>query len=90
MDNLTTFISNLFSFDDKNPLLFTQFNFWVFLALVMAVFSFLHSKRLLRNTFLFLASLFFYYKTSGLMVLLLVFSTLLGYFLGIGMDKYEP
>ena len=89
MDNLTTFISNLFSFDDKNPLLFTQFNFWVFLALVMAVFSFLHSKRLLRNTFLFLASLFFYYKTSGLMVLLLVFSTLLGYFLGIGMDKYE-
>ena len=89
MDNLITFISNLFSFDDRNPLLFTQFDFWVFLALVMAVFSFLHSKRLLRNTFLFLASLFFYYKTSGLMVLLLVFSTLLGYFLGIGMDKYE-
>lgn len=86
-DNLMTFISNLFSFDDKYPLLFTQFNFWVFLALVLAVFSFLHSKRLLRNTFLFLASLFFYYKTSGLMVLLLVFSTLLGYFLGIGMDK---
>ena len=87
MNNLTTFIFNLFSFDDKHPLLFTQFNFWVFLALVMVLFSFFHSKRLLRNTFLFLASLFFYYKTSGLMVLLLVFSTLLGYFLGIGMDK---
>ena len=87
MNNLTTFISNLFSFDDKHPLLFTQFNFWVFLALVMVLFSFFHSKRLLRNTFLFLASLFFYYKTSGLMVLLLIFSTLLGYILGIGMDK---
>ena len=89
MSNLLTFISDLFSFDDRNPLLFTQFNFWVFLALVMAVFTFLHSKRLLRNTFLFLASLFFYYKTSGLMVLLLIFSTLLGYFLGIGMDRSQ-
>ncbi len=86
---MTNFISNILSFDDAHPLLFTQFNFWAFLALVMAAFSFLHNKRLQRNTFLFLASLFFYYKTSGLMVLLLVFSTLLGHFVGVGMDKND-
>ena len=42
-----------------------------------------------RNGYLFIVSLFFYFKTSGLFVLLLVFSTLLGFFLGIAMDKAE-
>ena len=36
----------------------------------------MHSKRLLRNTFLFFVSLFFYYKTSGLALLILLFVTL--------------
>ena len=44
-------------------------------------------KLTVRNGYLFFVSLFFYFKTSGLFVLLLVFSTLLGYFLGIGMDR---
>ena len=41
----------------------------------------------IRNGYLFLVSLFFYFKTSGLFVLLLIFSTFLGYFLGIWMDN---
>ena len=45
------------------------------------------SKLTLRNGYLFIVSLFFYFKTSGLFVLLLIFSTFLGYFLGIWMDK---
>ena len=44
------------------------------------------AKRLMRNGYLFLFSLVFYYKTSGLFVLLLVFSTLFGWMLGIHMD----
>ena len=44
-------------------------------------------KVTVRNGYLFIVSLFFYFKTSGLFVLLLIFSTLLGYFLGIGMDR---
>ena len=39
------------------------------------------SKRLLRNTFLFIVSLFFYYKTSGLFVLLLIFATISDFFI---------
>ncbi len=46
-------------------------------------------KLTVRNGYLFIVSLFFYFKTSGLFVLLLVFSTLLGFFLGIAMDKAE-
>ena len=87
LDNLKLFLNNIFSFNEQYPLLFTQFNFWAFFALVFAFFSLFHSKRLLRNAFLFFASIFFYYKTSGLFVLILIFDMFLDYFLGIFMDK---
>ncbi len=45
------------------------------------------ARRLFRNGYLFLVSLFFYYKTSGHYVLLLIFSTIVGYFLGILFDN---
>ena len=76
------FLRNLFSFDKAHPLLFTQFYFWAFFAIVFAVFTLVKNKCLLRNTFLFFVSLFFYYKTSGLFVLILVFITLYNYFAG--------
>ncbi len=87
LNNLKIFMSNIFSFDEQYPLLFTQFNFWAFFALVFAVFALFHNKRLLRNGFLFFASVFFYYKTSGLFVLILIFDMFLDYFLGILMDR---
>ena len=76
------FLEKLFSFDKAHPLLFTQFYFWAFFAFVFAFFTLFKNKCLLRNTFLFFVSLFFYYKTSGLFILILVFITLYNYFAG--------
>ena len=45
------------------------------------------ARRLWRNGYLFLVSLFFYYKTSGNYVALLIFSTIVGYLLGILFDN---
>lgn len=73
--SILTFLRNVFAFNENSPLLFTQFYFWAFFALVFAVFSTLHSRKLLRNAFLCFVSLFFYYKTSGLFVLILMFVT---------------
>ena len=81
-DLIRDFLGNLFSFDQAHPLLFTQFYFWAFLALVLAIMSFIHSKVLLRNTFLFASSVFFYYKTSGLFLLLLLFVIVWNFFCG--------
>lgn len=75
MADFFNYILSVFSFDDKNPLLFTQFQFWVFFALVFAGLAYFKRKRLLRNSYLFFVSLFFYYKTSGLFVGLLVLVT---------------
>ena len=76
------FLTNLFSFDKAHPLLFTQFYFWAFFAIVFAVFCLFKNKCLLRNTYLFFVSLFFYYKTSGLFVLILIFITLYNFLAG--------
>ena len=79
-DIIRDFLVNLFSFDQAHPLLFTQFYFWAFFALVFAVFSLFHSKVLLRNGYLFAMSLFFYYKTSGVFLALLVFVIVYNFF----------
>ena len=69
------YIESVFSFDPNSPLLFTQFQFWAFFAIVFAVFALFRNKRLLRNTYLFFVSVLFYYKTSGLFFGLLLFVT---------------
>ena len=75
----------IFAFDAAHPLLFTQFYFWAFFALVYALFALimdrvpdsLGNKKLhLRNVYLMFVSWFFYYKTSGLFLLILLFVTL--------------
>ena len=76
------FLKGLLVFDESHPLLFTHFHFWAFFAIVFALFSLLKNKILLRNTYLFFVSLFFYYKTSGLFILILVFITLYNYLAG--------
>ena len=86
---LIQFFRDLFVFDSSSPLLFTQFYFWAFFAFVFAGFSLLKNKVLLRNTFLFFVSLFFYYKTSGLFVLILVFATLFNFYQGIWIFRSE-
>ncbi len=82
---MSDFLHHILAFDADSPLLFTQFYFWAFFALVFAVFALimeavpdrLGNKKLhLRNIYLFFVSWFFYYKTSGLFLLILAFITL--------------
>ncbi|MEJ6687265.1 MAG: MBOAT family O-acyltransferase [Crocinitomicaceae bacterium] len=74
----------LFSFDETQPLIFTQLDFWIFFLIVLSIFSFIHKYKLTRSIFLFVVSLFFYFKTSGLLVLLLSASIVINYFIGKG------
>ncbi len=84
-DGLMDFLHNILGFDAESPLLFTQFYFWAFFALVYALFALIMSSKSsavsnqrlhLRNVYLLFVSWFFYYKTSGLFLLLLAFITL--------------
>ena len=79
MNSTLDFLKDILIYNSKYPLLFTQFYFWGFFALVFAGFSLTKNKILLRNTFLAFTSLFFYYKTSGLFILILIFSTVFNF-----------
>lgn len=83
------YVVEIFSFDSAHPLLFTQFYFWAFFAVVFAGLCLLRNKVLLRNAFIFFASLFFYFKTSGLFLLLLLFVIFLNYSLALWLRKVE-
>ena len=78
---IINFIRELFSLQTRLPLLFTSFYFWAFFALVFSGIALFGSKVLLRNTFLMFCGLFFYFKTSGFFVLVLLFAILLNYFI---------
>lgn len=75
MSDFFNYLAYVFSFDSSNPLLFTQFQFWAFFAFVFAGFAYFKKRKILRNSYLFFISLFFYYKTSGLFVGLLLLVT---------------
>ncbi|WP_172914323.1 MBOAT family O-acyltransferase [Capnocytophaga canis] len=76
------FIQNIFTFDENHPLNFVRIDFWIFFAIVYAIFTVIYRRRRMRNLFLLFASMYFYFKASGLFVLLLVFSTITDFYLG--------
>lgn len=75
-------LKEIFAFSEAFPLIFTQASFWIFFAIIYLGFALVYSRKNVRNAYLLLVSLFFYYKTSGVFVGLLVFTTLSNY--GIG------
>ena len=82
-------LKDIFAFSDEFPLIFTQADFWIFFTVVYMVFAIIYKKIRLRNIFLLLISLFFYYKTSGLFVGLLIFTTISNFYFGAGIYKAQ-
>ncbi len=71
-----------FLYDPGAPLNFMRAAFWAFLFCVLAGFALFERKIAMRNAFLFLVSLFFYWKTSGFFILILLFSTVSDWMIG--------
>ena len=91
MEILKKYFDYIFFYNEDAPLIFTRLYFWVFFAVVLTFYTFLYKKKLIRSTYLFLVSLFFYYKTSGFYFFLLIFSTLADYIIGhrLYKEKFE-
>jgi len=67
------------SYSASSPLIFTQLDFWIFFLIVFAGFSFINKQTELRNLYLMAVSWFFYYKTGGAFITLLILSTVSGF-----------
>lgn len=83
------FLKNIFVYNPESPLIFTRFFFWGFYAVVLGIYSIIYKHKATRNAYLFLVSLFFYYKTGGLFFFILIFSTLTDFFIGKAIYKAE-
>lgn len=74
MQQIADYIKELFSFTEGKPLIFTQLFFWGFFAVVLLLYALVYKKIALRNVYLLLVSFFFYFKTSGVFLVLLAFT----------------
>lgn len=71
---MATCFTDMFGHDPQAPIIFTGLYFWGYFAVVLAVFTAVYKRPFARSLWLFVASLFFYWKTSGLFVILLLLS----------------
>ncbi|MGD9976380.1 MAG: MBOAT family protein [Bacteroidales bacterium] len=89
MDWISKLITQLCSYTEGNPLLFTKISFWAFFAVLLLGYSFIYNKPAIRSAYLLVFSLFFYYKSSGLFFSLLIFSTICDYTIGLLIPRYN-
>lgn len=76
------YLKEIFSYSIDQPLLFTHLFFWGFFSFVLLFYSLIYKFQKVRVTYLLLVSLFFYYKTSGIFLVLLIFTIISDYHWG--------
>ena len=76
-----------FIISGEHPMIFTEYPFWLFFLLVLMGYGFIYKHLKLRSAFLFLVSIYFYYKTSGFFFSILLFSTIIDYYIGKGIHN---
>ena len=81
------YIARLMTYHAGDPMIFTGLYFWGFFSIVFLVFSIIHKRITIRNLFLFVVSIFFYYKTSGFYFTLLLMTICSDYTIGHLINK---
>ncbi len=82
-------LASLLAYDPANPLIFNS-GFFLFFFIALALFyPLVVGKVRVRTWYLLLFSLYFYYKTSGVFLLLLLLTAGVNYFLGAAIHKTQ-
>ncbi|MBC7125707.1 MAG: MBOAT family protein, partial [Bacteroidales bacterium] len=87
MTNIKEIVLNFLHYTEGDSLMFTQLSFWVFFGVLLAGYTFVYNRPVIRSAYLLVFSLFFYFKSSGLFFSLLLFSTLVDYSIGLAIAK---
>lgn len=81
--NFINSIHKLFSFDISNTISFNSGLFLLFFTVFIIIYAAIYKNRTARTLFVIAFSLFFYYKLTGLYLLVLLFTLTCDYFLAI-------
>ena len=87
MMNYLNWFLNILTYDPKQPLLFNSSFFLFFFLVIMIFYPLIAGRVKTRTWYLMLFSLYFYYKTSGLFVILLLVTSGVNYVLGAQIYK---
>jgi D-alanyl-lipoteichoic acid acyltransferase DltB (MBOAT superfamily) len=86
---MDTLIQTVLRYDPSSPFIFSSPSFWVFFLFVLGGFLFVYRKMFLRNLYLFIVSLLFYYKSGGLFLILLILVTVIAFSCGLFINRSE-
>lgn len=82
-------LKSILSYNPDRPFIFSAPAFWIFFLLVLLGYSVVYKRLFYRNLYLFLVSLFFYYKTGGLFLFILLIVTVVDFVCGLLIYKAE-
>lgn len=88
-DNWGELLRRLFVFNPEHRLMFPTWEFLVLFLLFLGGYLFLVNRKPARILYILFFSLFFYFKSDGIHFLLLIFSTIVDYLLGILIFVYQ-
>lgn len=86
MDILKAF-NELFLYDPKNVMLFNSGTFLFFFTFFLLGYSYLYQNKTLRTFYVLAFSFFFYYKSSGFYLGILLFTIVFDYWIGLNIAK---
>jgi len=86
---LTTQLSELFSYQEKNPILFSSGQFLLLFTLFWGIYLFIYNQISARIFYLTAFSLFFYYKSSGIFLALFIAIIVINYGAGLWIERVE-
>lgn len=84
---VTAIVNTILSYNPESPFIFTTPGFWIFMLVVLAGYSMIYRVLPLRNIYLLIVSLYFYFKAGGFFLLMLVFITVTDYICGILINR---
>ena len=74
-------LKTLFGYNPEEPMLFTSGVFLFWYALFLVIYALVYQHNLYRTLWVIVFSFFFYYKSSGLYLMILCFSIVLDYYI---------
>ncbi len=87
MDLFSARLRDIFLYDSTSPILFNSGTFFILFLFFITIYALIHKNRLSVSLFVIAFGYFFYYKSSGLYVILLALTAITDFSLALAIDK---
>ncbi len=86
MNTIISKLSDILTYDPANPMIFNSGIFYMLFVLFIIIYAAIHKNRISVTLFVIAFSFFFYYKSSGIYLVILAFTSITDYSFARGID----